>query len=573
MIVVHNAEIADCLDQLADLLEIGNENPFRVRAYRNAARTVRQHPQSFAQLVAEQVDLTRLPGIGESLAAKIATIVDTGKLPALEKAKRHTPIALSTLLKIRGLGPKKVRALYRQLNIRSIADLKRAAQAGRIRELKGFGARTEASILAEVGAREQAKRRISRLEASDIAQELTACLRGIKGVKQVTVAGSYRRCVETVGDIDLLISSSRGSAVIDRFVKYGEVAEIISQGNTRSTVRLRSGIQVDVRVVPEVSYGAALYYFTGSKAHNIALRSLAQRKGLKINEYGVFNGDVRIAGRTEKEVLKSIGLPFIEPEMRENRGEIEAAIKGKLPRLIEPDNILGDFHCHTRASDGQNSIQEMAAAAAQLNYRYLAITDHSQHVRIAHGLSPERLAAQLDEIDKINEQLDDLVILKSCEVDILEDGSLDIPAPLLKRLDFTVCAIHYQFGLARKKQTQRILKAMDNRYFNVLAHPSGRLINERPPYDFDLEQVIRAAAKQGCFLELNAHPQRLDLNDEACMLAKEHGVKIAIGTDAHSAATLDYMRFGISQARRGWLGPEDVLNTQSLKQLQASFAR
>jgi len=338
-------------------------------------------------------------------------------------------------------------------------------------------------------------------------------------------------------------------------------------------VRLRSGIQVDVRVVPEVSYGAALHYFTGSKAHNIALRSRAQRKRMKINEYGVFKGNRRVAGRTEEEVFKAMGLPYIEPELRENRGEIEAAIRGKLPKLIERSDILGDFHCHTKASDGQNTIDEMAAAAANLNYRYLAISDHSQHVRIAHGLSPERLAEQIDRIDEINDRLEDLVILKSCEVEILEDGSLDLPPRLLKRLDFTLGAIHYQFGLTRNKQTQRILKAMDNPHFNILAHPTGRLINERPPYDVDLEQVIRAAGEQGCFLELNAHPQRLDLTDEACMLAKEHHVKVAIGTDAHGANMLDYMGFGVDQARRGWLGPADVLNTHSVKELLTLFAR
>lgn len=573
MVMVHNAEIADRLDQLADLLEIENENPFRVRAYRNAARVVRQHPKSFTQLVAAQADLADLPGIGESLAEKITTIVKTGRFPALEKARRRIPIALSALMKIRGLGPKKVRALHRQLNIRSFADLKRAAQAGRIRSLEGFGARTEANILAELAAQRQTERRMTRLQAGEIVEPLVAWLRDIKGVRQVTPAGSFRRCLETVGDIDLLITASRGAPVIEQIGRYAEVAEVISQGATRSTMRLHSGIQVDVRVVPEASYGAALHYFTGSKAHNIALRSRAQRKGLKINEYGVFKGDKRVAGRTESEVFKAMGLPYIEPELRENRGEIEAALKDKLPQLIRPGDIRGDFHCHTRASDGHNTIQELAEAARQLDYEYLAITDHSQHVRIAHGLSPERLAAQLDEIDKINDQLQAFVVLKSCEVDILEDGSLDVPDDLLQRLDFTVCAIHYQFGLARKKQTQRVLKAMDNRYFNIFAHPTGRLINERPPYDIDLEQVVKAAAGQGCCMELNAHPQRLDLTDEACMLAKEHGVKVALGTDAHSADMLGYMRFGVDQARRGWLGPVDVLNTRSVRKLRSLFTR
>jgi DNA polymerase (family 10) len=573
MVAVHNAEIADRFDELADLLEIENGNPFRVRAYRNASRMIRQYPQNFAELVAQQADLTALPGIGESLAEHIAEIVASDRFSALEQAKRRTPIALSTLLKIRGLGPSRVRALYRQLNIRSVADLKRAARSGQIRTLEGFGARTEEKILAEVERREQKERRINRLEAREIAQPLVAYLQGINGVKQVIPAGSYRRCKETVGDIDLLITASRGSGVIDQFTRYGEIVEVISQGGTRSTVRLRSGIQVDVRVVPAVSYGAALHYFTGSKEHNIALRSLAQRKGLKINEYGVFRGEKRIAGRTEQEVFKAIGLPFIEPELRENRGEIEAAGRKQLPKLIETAAIRGDFHCHTQASDGQDSIRGMAAAAAQLNYEYLGITDHSPHVTIAHGLDADRLAAQIDEIDAINEQLDGLVVLKSCEVDILADGTLDMPDTLLQRLDYVVGAIHYSFDLSAAKQTRRILKAMDNPHFNILAHPSGRLLNERPPYEIDLERVIKAAAEQGCFLELNAHPQRLDLNDEACLLAREHGVRVAIGTDAHSARTLNYMQFGVDQARRGWLGPGDVLNTCPVGELRSLFAR
>jgi len=573
MVAVHNAEIADRLDELADLLEIENENPFRVRAYRNASRMVRQHPQSFAELLAQKADLTSLPGIGESLAEKIATIVETGRFPALEAAQRRTPIALSKLMKIRGLGPKRVRTLYQELNIRGVDDLKRAAKAGRIRKLKGFGARTEAKILAEAEAHAQTVRRMDRLQAREVAQGLLAYLRNIDGVKHVVPAGSYRRCKETVGDIDLLVSATRGSKATERFANYEEIEEVMSQGSTRSTVRLRSGIQVDIRVVPEASFGAALHYFTGSKEHNIALRALAQRKGLKINEYGVFRGEERIAGRTETEVFQALGLPFIEPEMRENRGEIEAAVNKKLPKLLASSDIRGDFHCHTQATDGVNSVAEMVAAAAALNYQYLGISDHSQHVRIAHGLNAERLAAEIDEIDRLNEQTDDLVILKSCEVDILDDGKLDVPDDLLERLDYTVCAIHYQFGLSRKRQTERILKAMENRCFNILAHPSGRLINERPPYEVDLERVVTAAAGNGCFLELNAHPKRLDLTDEACMLCKEHGVKIAIGTDAHSAPALDYMRFGVEQARRGWLEPDDVLNTCSLKELRSLLAR
>lgn len=573
MAVSQNAEIADRFDELADLLEIEDANPFRVRAYRNAARVIREHPRSVAELIAERADLTALPGIGESLAGHITEIVATGRFSELEQARRKTPASLPALLKLRGLGPSKVRALYRELKVRSLADLKRAAQAGRIRAVRGFGARTEENILAELERREQSERRFDRLEAERTVQGLVDFLRGVEGVRQVVAAGSYRRCRETVGDIDLLVTARRGAGVIEQFPQYPEIAEVISRGTTRSTVTLRSGIRVDLRVVPQVSYGAALHYFTGSKAHNIAIRTLGQRRGLKINEYGVFRGRKRIAGRTEQEVFKTVGLPYIEPELRENRGEIEAAARRRLPDLIERRDIRGDFHTHTRASDGRDGIREMAAAAQRLHYEYIGITDHSRHVTIAHGLDPDRLAAQLHEIDEINRQLEDLVILKSCEVDILADGTLDLPDELLKRLDYVIGAVHYQFGLSRADQTKRILKAMDNPHFHILAHPSGRLINERPPYEIDLEKIIRAAAERHCFLELNAHPQRLDLTDEACMLAKEHDVRIAIGSDAHSAATLDYMRFGVDQARRSWLSAGDVVNACPLDELRGLFRR
>lgn len=573
MVTVTNAEIADKFDELADLLDIEDANPFRVRAYRNAARMIRRHPRRFVDLVSEQTDLAELPDIGESLAQKIVTIVETGKLPALEEARRRTPAVLSTLMKMRGIGPKRVRRLHDELKIRSMADLERAAKQGRIRDLAGFGGKTEALILAQLAGVSATEQRRGRLEAREIAEPLKQYLERIDGVKRVAVAGSYRRCRETVGDLDILVTASRGADVIGRFIAYDNVAEVVSHGSTRSTVTLHSGMQVDIRVVPDVSYGAALLYFTGSKDHNIALRKIGQRKRLKVNEYGVFRGDERIAGRTESEVYAALGLPFIAPELRENRGEVEAAAKGALPELLTRSDIRGDLHCHTSASDGHHSIRDMAEAAKAMGYEYIAITDHSQHVRVAHGLDAERLAAQIDEIDKINDELDGLVVLKSCEVDILDDGALDVRGDLLRRLDLTVCAVHYAFNLSRSRQTRRILKAMDNEYFNILAHPTGRLINERPPYEVDLERIMAAASRRGCFLELNAYPDRLDLTDEACRMAKERGVTVAIGTDAHSADTLDFMGFGVDQARRGWLGPGDVLNTRSLKELRSLLAR
>lgn len=570
---IHNSEIAEAFDKLADLLEIENANPFRVRAYRNAALTVRGHTQSMAQLVAQGEDLDQLPGIGKDLAAKIRTLVETGELPALKQAEARTPGALRLMLQIEGLGPKRVRALHQQLKIRSLRDLEQAALNGSVRKIQGFGPKTEARILEQVGKVSAVERRSGRLVAEEIAEPLVAYLKTIKGVKQVTVAGSYRRCRETVGDIDVLVTASRGSPVMDRFTEYDEVVEVISQGDTRSTVRLHIGMQVDLRLVPQVSYGAALHYFTGSKAHNIAVRRLAMVRGLKLNEYGVFKDDKRVAGRTEEEVFAAVDLAYIEPELRENRGEIEAAREGRLPQLVSVKDIRGDLHVHTKASDGRNSLEEMAEAARARGYEYLAICDHSKRVTVAHGLDAKRLAEQIDAIDRLNDRLAGIVILKACEVDILESGALDMPDDILSRLDLAVCAVHYKFNLSRQKQTERILRAMDNRHFSILAHPTGRLINERSPYDVDLERLMHAATENGCFMEVNAYPARLDLTDDACRMAREIGLRVAISTDAHSAANLDYMRFGVDQARRGWLSAEDILNTRPLKALRRLLAR
>jgi DNA polymerase (family 10) len=564
---VHNAEIAALFGKLADLLEIEGANPFRVRAYRDAARTVGSHAKSMADLLAEGKDLSQLPSIGHDLADKIKTIVETGELPLLKEVESRTPAALSDMMKIEGLGPKRVKALYKNLNIRSLEDLKRALRSCKIRELEGFGAKTEQLIRQRLERVSGKEHRTKLIEAEDIAKPLVEYLRKSEGVKDIVVAGSYRRCRETVGDLDILVTAKKGSSVMDRFTAYDEVTEVVSKGTTRSTVHLHSGMQVDLRVVPQVSYGAALHYFTGSKEHNIAVRKLGQKKGYKINEYGVFKGDKRIAGKTEEEVYQKVNLSFIPPELRENRGEVEAALKGKLPKLIILEDIRGDLHCHTKATDGHNTLKQMAQAALDRGYEYLSINDHSQHVTVAHGLDKKRLLQHIKAMDKLNEDFGKIVVLKSIEVDILEDGSLDLPDTVLKELDFTVCSVHYKFNLPEKKQTERILRAMDNPYFNIFAHPSGRLINERDPYAIDLERIVKGALDHGCFLELNAHPDRLDLTDHACKMAKDMGVKVAISTDAHDTAHLDFMRFGINQARRGWLEAEDVINTRPLKEL------
>jgi len=387
------------------------------------------------------------------------------------------------------------------------------------------------------------------------------------------VAGSYRRRKETVGDLDILITAKKGASVMDRFTDYDEVEEIVSKGKTRSTVRLRSGLSVDLRVVPQVSYGAALHYFTGSKAHNIAIRKIGVKKGYKVNEYGVFKNEKRIAGKTETEIYKKMGLHYVEPELREQRGEIEAARKNKLPNLIRVQDIRGDLHSHTKATDGHHTLKQMAQAAQKKGYDYLAITEHSQHLTVAKGLNKKRLLEHIKAIDKLNEKSDGIVLLKSIEVDILEDGKLDLPDSVLKELDLVVGSVHYKFDLSRKKQTQRVQRAMDNPYFNILGHPTGRLINQRDAYDIDVEALIKTAKDQGCFMELNAQPDRLDLTDDACKLAKDMGVKVAISTDAHSTANLDFMYCGVDQARRGWLEKDDVINTRSLTALKKLLNR
>jgi DNA polymerase (family 10) len=572
---VHNSEIAAVFNEIADLLEIRDDNPFRVRAYRNAARSVGGLSQSIADMVERGEDLTALSGIGKDLAAKITEIVKTGRLRKLEEIERQTPAELSRMMKVAGLGPKRVKILHDRLGIGNLEALRKAAEEGRVRELSGFGEKTEQKILEELIHVEQRAQRIKSAVAEEVAQALTDWLSKANGVKIVEIAGSYRRRCETVGDLDILAICKEGSeaAIMDRFVKYEDVRSVASHGETKSSVVLRSDIQVDLRVVPVESYGAALHYFTGSKAHNIAVRSLAVKRGLKINEYGVFKGSRQVAGRTEEEVYKQVGLPYIEPELREDRGEIDAAREGRLPKLITLKDIRGDLHIHTKETDGRHSIEEMVTAAKDCGYEYLAVTEHSKRVTVARGIDAKRLVAQVEQIDRLNETLKGFVILKAIEVDILEDGSLDLPDEVLKFLDLTVCSVHSKFNLSREKQTERIIRAMDNPYFNILAHPTGRLINEREPYDVDMEALIRAACKRGCFLELNGHPDRLDLPAVHCKAAKDAGLKIAVSTDAHSINDLRVMRFGVYQARRGWLEPTDVLNTRNLQELKKLLKR
>lgn len=570
---VYNKEIAGLFYQLADLLEISNDNPFRIRAYRNAARVIESLPQEVARLVKAKADLAELPGIGKDLAEKIRTIVETGHLPLLIQMEKEVPAVLTTLLKIEGLGPRRVQQLYEKLGIRSLKDLEQSIASGRLRELKGFGDRLVGKIRLGIQHAREYSKRIRLNEAFPIVEGLLTYLKKSKNVLKAECAGSFRRRKETVGDLDFLVASDHPRKAIDHFVAFDEIASVLSKGETRSTVRLRSGTQVDLRAVPENSYGAALVYFTGSKAHNISIRRLAQRKNLKINEYSVSKGKKAIAGKTEKEVYRTLGMSYVEPEMREDRGEIELALRHRLPGLITLADIRGDLHSHTSASDGNADIESMARKAKSLGYSYLAITDHSRHLRVAHGLDAKRLLAQIRKIDKINERLEGIVILKSVEVDILEDGKLDMPDKVLKLLDFTVCSVHYKFDLDRKRQTERIIRAMDNPYFTILAHPSGRLINQREPYQVEMEALMKAARERNCILELNAQPERMDLDDALCKTAREMGVRIAISTDAHDPSQMDYMQYGVYQARRGWLQPKDVVNTATLRELKKLLKR
>lgn len=568
---VHNAQIAALFNELADLLEIEDANPFRIRAYRNASRVIGNWPKSLAEINEEEGKIPKLPGIGADLSQKVAEISTTGHLKALDEVRRRVPGEILKLIKVPGVGPKRAKLLYEERGIRSTRELEKAAKSGKIKNIPGFGQKVEQNILQALRARasgmEKLQARIKRAEAEQIVAPLMKYLRQIKDLSNGEVAGSYRRKQETVGDLDIVSTCKDPKALIDHFTQYGEVARVLSQGSTRSTVLLRSGVQVDIRVVEEKSYGSALHYFTGSKDHNIAIRKMALQRGLKINEYGVFKGTRLVAGRTEEEVYAKVGLPYIEPELRENRGEIEAAKLGRLPNLITLEKIRGDLHAHTNATDGRCDLKTMALAAQEEGYEYLAITDHTQRLKMAHGQDPKRVRAQIKKIDQLNAKLRGIRILKAAEVDILDDGRLDLPDDVLSELDFTVCSVHGKFNLSREQQTERVIRAMDNRCFTIFGHPSGRLIQQREPYEIDLEAIMLAARERGCFLEINAQPDRMDLTDVYCRMAKEIGVKVAISSDSHSDNDIHNMRYGVGQARRGWIEVDDVINTRPLKEL------
>jgi len=566
---MENKSIADILTEIADVLDIQGENPFRVRSYRNAARTIADMSQSVKALIKSGAKLEEIPGIGKSLAEKIEEIVSTGRSHFLEELQAKVPPGLTELLKLEGLGPKKVKLLYDELGVDSVDRLEKAAQAGRLRDLAGMGVKTEEKVLKSV---EQYRAGMGRFKLSvgfTYAQALLDYLKNVPGLKRLDPAGSFRRRRETIGDLDILAICGKGCKVMDRFSKYGDVAEVLSSGETKSSVRLKCGLRVDVRVLEEESYGAALHYFTGSKAHNVAVRERAKELGLKVSEYGVFRAkdEKRLSGADEEDVFKAVGLPFIPPELREDRGEIQAAEKGELPKLIEPADIRGDLQMHTKATDGKNSITEMAHKAKEMGYAYIAITDHSKAVRVAGGLDEKGLARHLQEIEKVGRQISGMRIFKGVEVDILADGSLDLKDDILKECDVVLASVHSRFNMEEGEMTRRIIKAIQNPHVSILAHPTGRLILEREAYKVNLKEVFQAAIDRGVVMEINAYPDRLDLRDVDARMAKEMGAKLVISTDAHSIVQLELMKFGVFTARRGWVEAKEVINTLPLPAL------
>ncbi|OHB84946.1 MAG: DNA polymerase III subunit beta [Planctomycetes bacterium RBG_16_64_12] len=566
-----NAEIAAVFEQIADLLEFQGANPFRVRAYRNGARAIKVLTESIEDLAGDpDRRLTDIAGIGKDLAAKVVTLVQTNSLPMLEELLAEIPESVLAILRVPGLGPKRAALLYNELGVSNLDQLRDACQSQRVRQLKGFGAKTEASILDGLEIAAQAEERTYWAHADQIVQSLLEHLRTSSAIERMEPAGSYRRGKDTVGDLDVLVVARNAQEAMDSFGEYPGLAQVLMRGDTKMSIRLGSRMQVDLRVVPAESFGAALQYFTGSKDHNIVLRGRAKDLGLKVNEYGVFRGQKRIAGATEEEVYAALNLPWFPPELREARREFDWAERGELPCLVEPDDIRGDLHTHSTWTDGLATIEQMATEAKKRGLRYIAITDHSKRVAMAGGLTAAALRRQWAEIDKLNEGAlgKGFKILKGIEVDILERGGLDLDDEVLAEADWVVASVHYGQSQPRDKITRRVVEALQNPHVSAIAHPTGRLLNRRNAYEIDLDTVLKAARDHGKMMELNAHPMRLDLDDVACAAAKNYGVPIVISTDAHHASGLDAMRYGVLQARRGGLTREDVANTRTWPQMK-----
>ncbi len=566
-----NNEIAKIFSETADILEIQGAIVFRVRAYRNAARVIENMTDKLSDIVARNPDeLNSIRTIGKTLHDKIIEFCETGKVEKFDELKESLPSGLLEMLKIQSFGPKRVKLVYNKLGIDSVDKLEEAASEGKIRGLPGMGEKSETKILKSIrDFRTLQTDRKPWAEAEEILQNYLDYITKIDGIHHIQPAGSFRRKRESVGDLDILITCTENAGeIIQHFAEYPEVLEILAQGETKSSVVLKSKIQVDLRVVKPESFGAAMQYFTGSKEHNVALRALAKDKNMKLSEYGVFQNDESIAGKTEEEVYNSIGLDWIPPEIRENRGEIEKAKNHTLPNLISLDKIKGDLHCHTTHSDGSATLSQMAETAKKLGYEYIAITDHSKAVTIAHGLNAERLLNEIMEIDKFREQNPGIYIFKGIEVDIMADGSLDLDDEILSKLDFAIAAIHSRFGMNSDEMTERIVRAIQNPYVRCVAHPTGRLIGERVPYEMDISKIIYAAKENDVALEINSSPHRLDMNEAFTFQAREAGVPICINTDSHTPDGFLNMRYGVNIARRAWCESENIVNSWSLEKLK-----
>ena len=564
-----NQFVADILNEIADLLDIKGEIFFKTRAYRIAAQAIEVLEEDIEIVVSED-RLTSISGIGEAIAKKITEIVETGRLEYLEELTKEIPKGLLGLLKIQSLGPKKVASLYRNLGITSIKKLRDACLQGKLRNLDGFGVITELNILRGIALLEKTSGRALLNVAFSDGNNYVEYLKNCDKIDAINIAGSLRRMKETIGDVDILASSNHPNIVMEYFIKYPDVDRVLLKGSTKTSVILYDNLQVDLRVVKKESYGAALQYFTGSKEHNVAMRSLAIKKGFKLNEYGLFDKETEtyIAGKTEEEIYNKLDLDYIEPELRENSGEIEAAKKKQLPKLVGYDDILGDFHVHSNWSDGSNSIEEIVQVAKNFGYRFVCITDHSQSLRVANGLSESRVDKKIKKIQELNKKNSDFKIYCGTECDIKADGTMDYRNSVLKKFDVVYGGIHTSFKMDRPTATKRIVKAMENEYVHAVAHPTCRMIGRREPFDLDMEEIMDVAKKTDTFLEINAFPDRLDLKDTHVKLAKERGVKVILGSDAHFIANLPFMRFGIATARRGWLEKKDILNTYSTHDIE-----
>lgn len=563
-----NLELSRIFEQIARILKIKGENPFKIRAYEKVALVLENLPIDI-ETIYQQEGLNNIPGVGEGIAKKIEEFLTTGKLEYYVKLKETIPDGVVKLIDIPEVGPKTAKLLYEELSVDNIEKLEKAVKEHQIKDLPGMGEKSETNILRGIELYKRRKERVLLGTALPLAEEIVENLRQLKETDKINFAGSLRRKKETIGDIDILVTSQKPKKIMKTFTSLPQVREILAEGPTKSSVITKEDIHVDVRVVEPISFGAALQYFTGSKAHNIKLRELAIKGGLKINEYGVFDAETgqRIAGEEEEEVYRILDLPFIPPELREDRGEIEAAQEGRLPRLVEYPQIKGDLHLHTKWSDGAHTIKQMAEAAKKRGYKYIAITDHSQSLKFAGGLIEERLREQIEEIRKLNQELDDFTVFTGIEVDIKSDGSLDFSDEILSKLDVVIAAIHSGFKQESKIITERLIGAMQNRFVSIIAHPTGRLIGYRESYQVDIDKIMDIAAKTGTILEINAYPERLDLNDVYCRMAKDKGVQLAIETDAHSIDGLEFMNLGVDVARRGWLEEKDIVNTLPLDKL------